>query len=84
MNAAEMQARIDQLVAENQALGAQVDALRDKRRAINAEIKKLAGTLKLAAVMEASPEIRHAIAPGATVEVSAAEVLQAMAGAVKH
>jgi prefoldin subunit 5 len=76
----EIQAKIDALVAESQALGAQVDAIREQRRRINAEVAQLTGTLKLQAALHASPEIRHAIAPGATVDVSATDVLQAMLG----
>lgn len=81
---AEVQAKIDELIAKNQALGAQIDALREQRRALNAEIAKLAGALKLAAAMESSPEIKHALVPGATVDVSAAEVLQAMLARTKQ
>jgi prefoldin subunit 5 len=80
MNTEQIKARIDALVAENQALGAQIDALREHRRAINAEVAKLNQAYRLAAAL--GPEVE---VPGATVDVSGAELLAAMSAAIaKH
>jgi hypothetical protein len=73
------QEKIDALVAESQELGRKIDALRDKRRAINAKVQALQGEAALAAALDANPEIKHAIAPGAAVSVSSADVIRAMA-----
>lgn len=79
------QEKIDALVAKSQALGAEIDLLREQRRAINDQIQQLQGEMALAAALEANPAIKHAIAPGATVSVSAADVIRAMAaGLPKH
>ena len=73
------QEKIDALVAKSQALGAEIDQLREQRRAINDQIQQLQGEMALAAALEANAAIKHAIAPGATVSVSAADVIRAMA-----
>jgi prefoldin subunit 5 len=76
MTVQEMQDKIAALVAENQALGAQVDALRERRRAINAEVAKLNDALRVLGAIGAT-------APGSTVEVSAADMLRGMLAAVE-
>lgn len=73
------QEKIDALVAQSQAMGMEIDVLREKRRVINAQIQQIQGEMALAAALDANPAIRNAIAPGSTVSVSAADVIKAMA-----
>lgn len=77
----ELQTKADELIAQNQALGTQIDAIREQRRNLLDGVRKLHGQMALARAVEADPTILDAIAPGAVVEVSGAEMLQAMAQA---
>lgn len=73
------QAKIDALIAESQECGRQIDALREQRRGINEKIKALQAELVIADALKSNPALRDAIAPGAVVDVSAADVIKAMA-----
>jgi hypothetical protein len=77
MTFAELQAKADALIAENQKLGAEIDALRDRRRAINQEVAQLHATMRTIGALGVS-----AAAPGAEVDVSARELLQGMLAAL--
>lgn len=78
---AELTALIDDLIAANAALGAKIDAIRDKRREINREIGKAQAQLALLGVAKNHPSI-DAVAPGALVIVSGKELLKAMASSL--
>ena len=80
------QEKIDALVAESQALGAQVDVIRERRREISVQIAGLQNDLAIEHALASNPALvealrnkRDAIAPGATVSVSASDVIRAMA-----
>ena len=80
------QEKIDALTLESQTLGVQVDAIRERRRAINAEIAQLQNDLVIESALASNPALVEALrarqdatAPGAVVSVTGAEVIRAMA-----
>jgi prefoldin subunit 5 len=82
MTAAEIQAKIEALTAESQTLGAQIDQIRDRRREIKDETHTLLRTLRLLDRAGGAVPV-DATAEGATVEVTAEEMLEGMLAAVR-
>jgi hypothetical protein len=79
-------AAVEALTVESQQIGAQMDAMRERRREIKQQIHKLLAHEKLARFAAENPGVVAAMrvdaeVPGAVVEVSAAEALAAMAAA---
>lgn len=79
--AKELTEQIEALVAKNQELGARIDAIREVRRGIIAQIERAQGQLAMLAVAKTHKSI-DAVAPGATVVVSGKELLKALAAKV--
>ena len=84
MNYAEINAKIETLIAENQKLGEEIDTLRDKRRAINSECATLRGLAAVVLAAESNPDVAKvlgltrvdAAAPGAVIEVDGKEIIR--------
>jgi hypothetical protein len=81
--AAELDKMIAEGVAMNQKLGAQIDAIREKRRALNAQIGRMQTRRNLIAVAGKLDGAQDALAPGATVVVSGKEFLQGVLASMK-
>ena len=74
--AAALDALIDEAVSKNQDLGMQIDAIRDRRRELVAQISKWQARRDLITIVKQHPNAKNAIVPGAVSIVTGREVLE--------